>query len=29
MAEIDFVLTYLDSNDIEWQKEKSKPFATV
>jgi len=24
MADIDFVLTYLDSNDIEWQKEKSK-----
>ena len=30
MAEIDFVLTYLDANDIEWQKEKNKytPGAT-
>lgn len=24
MADIDFVLTYLDGNDIEWQKEKNK-----
>ena len=24
MADIDFVLTYLDANDIEWQKEKNK-----
>lgn len=31
MADIDFVLTYLDANDVEWQKEKNKytPGATA